>query len=376
MPVERRRQEYTANWTPDEPDWELFQDNRAIWDAVMAQCDSARTSIRLEQYIFDTTGIGRRLLDLLAAKARQGVDVRVLADGIGSRGLIDSDGGQALLRSGGRITMLNGPWDVASNPIRNVHRLHRKTLICDEAQLMVGGSCYADYMLQWRDTMIRVGGPLPPAIVAEFERTSRRAHDRRLDPHVTDARDMQEGWTYAIGGPNLHPQADLRRSLPERIAQARSSVLLTTPYLVPNRRLWRAMISAVENGAEVRILMPARSDHRLIDVLGQGFALALARRGVRIHEYTGGMIHAKLAQVDEAWSSVSSFNLDILSGSVNFESGVFSTSPALHAALRAQWDEDWGLSVPLATCGSHADRIGSDLGSRGDTLTTRGRSDG
>ncbi|WP_299819039.1 phospholipase D-like domain-containing protein [uncultured Jannaschia sp.] len=344
---DRRRQEHTAHWTPAEPDWKLFQDNQAVWNAVLEQCDNARSSIRLEQYIFDPYGIGRRLLDLLAAKARQGVVVRVLADGFGSRGLTDSDSGRALVRSGGHITMFNALRDFVRNPVRRAPRLHRKTLICDESRLMVGGSCYADWMSRWRDTMIRVGGPLPPAIVAEFERVSRLAHDRTPDTHATSVRGAQEGWTYALGGPDLEPQADLRSTLPERIAQARSSVLLTTPYLVPNRKLWQALISGVENGAKVRILMPARSDHRPVDMIGRRFAHALIRRGVEVRQYTAGMIHAKLALVDGAWSSVSSFNLDVLSADLNFESGVFSTSPALYAALREQWDEDWATGAPL-----------------------------
>ena len=116
---------------------------------------------------------------------------------------------------------------------------------------------------------------------------------------------------------------------------------MTTPYLIPNRRLWRALTSAAERGVQVQILMPARSDHRALDLIGRRFAHALVRRGVEVRGYEKGMLHAKVALVDGAWSSVSSFNFDIFSGNLNPESGVLSTSPALHAALSEQWDIDW-----------------------------------
>ena len=93
--------------------------------------------------------------------------------------------------------------------------------------------------------------------------------------------------------------------------------------------------------------MPERSDHRFLDVIGQRYAHAMVRRGVEVRGYTGGMFHAKVALVDDGWSSVSSFNLDLFSGNLNLESGVFSTSPALHAALNEQWDADWSKSEPF-----------------------------
>ena len=347
MTENAKLQQHEAHWPCAEPDWTLFQDNQTIWNAVLEQCDTASRSIRLEQYIFGTSGVGRQLLDLLAAKARQGVDVRILADGLGSHGLVRCDGGQELLRSGGRIALFNPPGDLARRPFRRAHRLHRKTLICDESRVMVGGSCYEDRMSTWRDTMIRVGGPLPPAIVAEFDRASRMADNEPAEVLPTTDRGEQEGWSYALSGPDMQAQPDLRSALPGKIAGARHSVSLTTPYLIPNRRLWRAICSAVERGAKVRILMPARSDHRALDRVGQRFAHALVRRGVEVRGYTPAMIHAKVALVDGAWSSVSSFNLDVFSGNLNLESGIFSTSPALHEALSDQWETDWAQSEPF-----------------------------
>ena len=320
--------------------------NETIWQAVFEQCEAAKRSIDLEQYIFGRKGVGRQLLDLLAAKARQGVAVRVLADGLGSRGLTGSEGGRALTRSGGRIAMFNGVADILRRPFARAHRMHRKTLICDGSQVMVGGSCYEDRMSNWRDTMIRVDGPLPPAIPSAFERAWRDAHHQSAnDPAgLGGSEAARTGWSFALSGPSVRSQPDLRTTLPEKIARAERSVSLTTPYLIPDRRLWRAMLEAVERGAKVQILMPARSDHRVLDMIGRRFAHAFLRQGVEVRGYKRGMLHAKVALVDGGWSSVSSFNLDLFSAKLNLESGVFTTSPALYGALAAQMDADLACS--------------------------------
>lgn len=338
-----------ARWPVAEPEWELFHSNQDVWKAVFELCDAAKHSLDVEQYIFSTHGVGRRLLDLLALKARQGVDVRLIADGLGSFGLTRSDGGRALLRSGGRIAMYNGPAGILRRPVSRMHRIHRKTLMRDGEQVMVGGSCYHDRMATWRDTMIRVGGPLPPAIASAFEATWRGAHHgaERGAPRLGGDDGARTGWAYALGGPFVQAQPDLRETMPERIARAERSVSLTTPYLLPDRGLWRAMTAAAGRGVKVRVLMPARSDHRSLDVIGRRFAHGLSRRGVEVRLYTPGMLHAKIALIDGGWSSVSSFNLDLFSARLNLESGVVSTSSALYEALAAQMEEDMARSERL-----------------------------
>ncbi|TFL16253.1 phospholipase D-like domain-containing protein [Jannaschia formosa] len=346
MTAQREAETNPSRWRCPEPRWELFHHNKSVWEAVLERCDAARHSIDLEQYILGTEGIGRRLLDLLASKARQGVAVRVLADGLGSHGLLRSEGARTLLRCGGRVAMYNGLSDLLRRPIRRAHRLHRKTLILDGSSVMVGGSCYEDRMSDWRDTMLHVDGPLPPAVLSEFERAWRSAHRRSaaVDPASRAQGTAEEGWFYSVSGPLVQARHGLGEVLAGKIARAGRSVALTTPYLVPNRRLWRALVAAVERGAKVRLLMPARSDHPALDVIGRGFVRSLLRRGVDVRGYTPGMLHAKVALVDGGWSSVSSFNLDLLSANLNLESGVFSTSQSLYGALAEQMDADLARS--------------------------------
>ncbi len=336
-------------WRHAEPRWELFQDNKAIWEAVLERCDAAKHSIVMEQYIFGSHGVGRRLLDLLTAKARQGVSVRVLADGLGSLGLERCEGAQSLIRAGGRIAMYNSVLDLIRHPIARAHRLHRKTVIYDASSIMTGGSCYLDRMATWRDTMIFVEGPLPPAVTREFELAWQRANHRPVatNPDHGTNRKVDSGWFYGTSGPLVQARPTLAEVLLGKIAKAERSVSLTTPYLIPDRRLWRTLTAAAARGVRVQILMPQKSDHLVLTLIGGRFAHALSRHGIDVRGYTPAMIHAKVALVDGEWSSVSSFNLDVFSSRLNLESGIYSTSPRLYGALAEQMDADLQQSVRL-----------------------------
>jgi cardiolipin synthase len=337
----------TAATQGRDPAWRLHHHNQTVWREVFALCEEARRSLDLEQYIFAAEGVGRRLLDLLARQARRGIAVRVLADGVGSRGLARSEGGRALIRAGGEIALYNGLAEAARRPFRSLPRLHRKTVLADGRSLMLGGSCYIDRMSDWRDTMIRIDGPVPPAVSASFQ-TAWAAARRAPAPAPTPtpgARLWPGGrWSYALSGPQAEAAPGLGETLLARIAGARRAVTLTTPYLIPDRRLRRALLAARKAGARVRILMPARSDHPPLDLVGRRFARALARRGVEVHGYAPTMLHAKIALVDGEWGGVSSFNLDVFSLRLNLENGVASRSPAFCEALAERLERDFAAA--------------------------------
>lgn len=322
-----------ADWPVSTPRWELFHRNETIWRAVLEQCDRARCSIDLEQYILKPEGIGKRLLDLLAFKARQGVQVRVHADGLGSYGLRDSEPAAALIRSGGRISMYNSFCELTRHPLSKAHRLHRKTLLCDRERVMVGGTCYAERMADWCDCMILLEGPLPSCLEAEFERVwqGKPAQGTVRPPPKPSAH-----WSYTLSGPGSLPCYDLGEYLSRMIAKAERSISLTTPYLLPDKRLLRAMTAAAKRGVTIGIFIPERSDHRHLDIARRPYVKALRRHGVEVRGYTDGMLHAKIALVDDACCSISSYNLDLFSAKLNLENGIISRSPHLCAAVGAQ----------------------------------------
>lgn len=334
---------------PGAGDWRLFHHNAEIWPAVIAECEAAQESLTLEQFIFSPNGIGRRLLDVLTGRAKAGVHVRVLADGFGSRHLANSEGGRALRAAGGELVLYDTLRDVLRNPVRRLSRLHRKTVIRDRQSAIIGGACYHDRMSDWRDTMIRIEGEVVDVAADVFDalwNRQREEHEREAPAHSPPGQTRND-WAYMISTPVKPAERELYHTLLSRIADAERHVTLTTPYLVPDLRFMREIARLAKRDVQVRIVLPAKSDHPTLDVIGRRFAHALARRGAEIWCYEPSMIHCKLALVDGTWASVTSFNLDILSFWLNLESGVVGTEDGFCEAVAEQLERDIAASSPL-----------------------------
>lgn len=333
-----------------EPRWELFHSNRAAWVAAKAMLEAARESIAIEQYIFSHHGIGREILDILTSKARQGVRVRLVADAFGSQHLLRSEGAQALMAAGGEIAIFNGVRQFFQNPASAFHRLHRKSIVCDGGQLMTGGSCFHSRMEDWRDTMVIIEGTVAQEALEEFENTWLRATaaiSGPPDPVHAPPEEKPGNWSYMVSSPYGPAKREYYMELIERISHAQRLVTLTSPYLVPVGRFWRTMEQATRRGVRVRVIIPRRSDQPLIDVFSLKFARDLLGRGIEVYGYAHGMMHAKLAVIDDDWSAVGSFNLAIDSIKMNLEGVLVSRSTAFHDALLEQLEADLAASRRL-----------------------------
>lgn len=326
--------------------WQIFHFNETIWPAVLELCDGARTSLAIEQYIFGADMIGTRMMDVLTKAARRGVHVRLLVDAFGSAELARSPAGAAFRQAGGELVRYNPLSRLLRNPISGMHRLHRKSVIADGRRMMAGGACYSDRMADWRDTMVRIEGPIVPAALAAFETAWAYANGisaRRSRSQSAEATCGAGHWNYLTSDPVRPARQQIYQALLSRLRDAETSIDLATPYLFPDRKIWSALTGARQRGVRVRLLLPAVSDHPAIDLVSQRFAAALARRGVEVHGYLPGMMHAKLAIIDD-WSMVSSFNLDMLSIGLNVENGLATTSPAFRAVLADQYACDIATS--------------------------------
>jgi cardiolipin synthase len=332
------------------PRWTLYHSNHASWAAAKQLVDGARDSIAIEQYIFSPDGIGKEILDILTHKARRGVKVRIIADAFGSQGLLKSEPARALMAAGGEIAIFNGVRQFFRNPGSAFHRLHRKSIICDGRRLMTGGSCFLPRMADWRDTMVTVEGPVAGQALLDFETTWERALE--ADPRSSDVDSPppdqpRQEWSYMVSSPYGPFKREYYLEFMERIAEAKQLVTLTTPYLIPVGRFWTVMESAARRGVRVRVMIPRKSDHPLIDLFSFSFARVLIERGIEVYGYAAGMMHAKLAVIDGSWSAVGSFNLGIDSFRMNLEGVLVSRSAAFHEALTEQLERDLALSHRL-----------------------------
>ncbi|HEY4511407.1 MAG TPA: phospholipase D-like domain-containing protein [Candidatus Paceibacterota bacterium] len=328
------------------PSWKFYLNSKDAWDAMLVAVRSATVSIDLEQFILYTDEIGNEFITLCQEKAKQGVRVRILCDAAGSFGLYGSLVPNLLEESGVKIAFFNTfiP-GVGNNHTPWLFRDHRKMLVVDSTVAFTGGICLGEAMRSWRDTHVELRGEVVAEMEYEFNRMWSYAHKRRFRSRFKKPA-ATEGYHYVPNLP-LPRRRYLYYTLIEAIRGARHYVYLTTPYFVPDRRLFRVLSLAALRGVDVRILIPRTSDNHIVDVAAHTHFAHVLKAGVKIHRYTGSMIHAKTAVIDDEWATVGSLNLDNVSLRYNFEGNIVSTDKKFAAELKSHFLKDLPQSKEL-----------------------------
>jgi cardiolipin synthase len=332
----------------------LFHDTGRAFDALLDALRAARHHVHLEYFIVRSDATGRRLFDLLAEKARAGVEVRLLYDSWGGlflrRRLL-----RPLIQAGGRVATF-----LPVNPLRSRIRInlrnHRKLTVVDGRTGFTGGMNIGDEYLglsprfgYWRDTFLRLEGPavagLQRVFVEDWDFAAREALDGDAyfpRPEEAGAATVQVVESSAGQEPN-----SIREIYFAAILAARQRVWVASPYFVPDSGLLDALRLACYRGVDVRLLTLSRPDHFLPFYASHYYWTDMLAAGVRIYLYTRGMMHAKLMLVDGEWALVGSANLDNRSLHLNFEAGCMLYTPSLVAALEEQFRKDLDDSGPL-----------------------------
>ena len=307
----------------------VHADGQAAQGALIETLEAAQSSIDLCVFILARDRLGDAVVERLRRKAEAGVRVRLLVDGLGRlmerppelQGMIDAGGEFALF-----VPPLRSPLKGRTN-LRN----HRKLLVTDAAlptaRLWSGGrNLAAAYFLgapgtpPWRDLSFDLKGPVVRQASTLFQRDWAFATGKPLDGQVPPEPDTpfpREGAQLVASGPD---QADdtVYALLVTAAYRARRRIALATPYFVPDSALLMALCLAARRGVMVDLLLPARSNHSLSDLARSRALRTLAAAGARI-ELTPGMMHAKLAVIDDTLALAGSANLDSRSLFLNYE---------------------------------------------------------
>jgi len=338
----------------------LLVDGPATFGAMEAAIRQARHRVLLESYIVEDQGVAARVSELLVRKAADGVRVALIYDAVGSIGT-PKDFFERLRAAGVAVCNFNplnpaarpGHWDM-------VHRDHRKLLVVDDAVAYTGGinisrvygsgsfsgsraRATADPLEDgWRDTQIELKGPVAPALAALFEQTwADQGCQGALGPAPPQAAD-EPGQRHVMVMAT-EPRADgnpIYSSLIAAVDAARDEVLLTIAYFAPGEDFVRALCDAARRGVRVELVLPGRSDFTLVLHAGRWYYDRLLEAGVRIHERSDAMMHAKTAVIDGVWSTVGSSNLDWRSLVGNHELNVIVLGDDFGDAMRAQFARD------------------------------------
>jgi cardiolipin synthase A/B len=305
----------------------VLRDGGETYPAMLEALAAAKESIHLETYILATDATGDRFKAVLIERAKAGVDIRMIYDAVGSFG-ISTAWLDEMRAAGIQIIDFNpiAPW---RRRFRLSHRDHRKILVVDNAVAFTGGLNIAnDYASTtdggagWHDMHCRVTGPIVADLARMFRATWIRVGGNHFPP-LASASSLPPGHGSAfirlLDNTRRRARATVRRAYIHVIKSARETVLIQNAYFLPDRGLRRALARAARRGVDVQIMVPGKSDVRLIEWAGLYVLRRLARAGVKILHWRGAMMHAKTAVVDQVWSTIGSYNFDAQSRFNNLE---------------------------------------------------------
>ncbi len=303
--------------------WKIYTGVTEAWEAMLESCKEATTSIDLEQFIFVNDEIGKRFLDVCTERAAAGVKVRILCDAAGSFGFFSSSFLNDLRRENLEISFFNSfiPGTLRNHSIW-LFRDHKKLLVVDSKVGFTGSISVTSEIKDWRDTHVKITGEVVHDMQHAFNAMWERAQKKKYRP-TNPLKVGSDGFNYVSNNPRPRKRF-LYHRLVDAMRGAQKYIYLTTPYFVPDRRFLRVLKLARRRGVDVRLIVPEKSDHPVVDLGGQSFFATLLRSGVKIYLHKDRMIHTKVAIIDNEWTTIGSLNFDNISFLYNFEGNLIS----------------------------------------------------
>ena len=330
----------------------ILTNGAQFYPAMRDEILKAEASVNLEAYIFNPGVAADMLIDAMTTRARAGVDVRLVLDSIGSA-LMTGEPARRLREAGCKLEFYQPLTWYRLHRLNN--RTHRELLIVDGRVAFTGGAGVADWWLKpvedrptWRDTMVRIEGPVVTALQGVFaENWLECCGEILTSPREWPHRREAAGRTEAM----LVKSSPSDRATSSRVVfqmlidGAVSDIAISTPYFLPDRALRRSLARAARRGVEVRVVVPgACTDQRLVRLASRRLYGELLQSGVRIYEFRPSMTHVKAMLIDRTWAIVGTTNFDNRSFEHNDEVNVAFREAAVTARLRSDFDSDLAAS--------------------------------
>ncbi|MCX8252843.1 Cardiolipin synthase [Beijerinckiaceae bacterium RH AL1] len=306
--------------------FEVYQNGDEAYPPMLSAINEATRSIGLSSYIFGTDEIGMRFIEALEAATKRGVEVRVIIDGIGGNWIL-SQAYHALKRRGvpaGRFLHSPLPWRM---PLVNL-RSHKKILVVDGKVGFTGGMNIRDENVMAThpkhpvaDTHFKVTGPVVSQLVDAFadDWAFVTGEDLEGDDWFPDlAKTGAAKARVLTSGPDQDVEK-IEFCVMQAIACARETIDVMTPYFLPDDRLLTALSLAAMRGVKVNVLIPKRSNKRIVDWATRANIGSMLKDGVRVRLGAPPFRHSKLMVVDSEWCLIGSANWDLRSFRLNFE---------------------------------------------------------
>ena len=333
---------------------ELFHNGDGFFPRLLQAIAEAKETIHYETYVWWKGDICRQVAEAFSARAREGVEVRLMLDAAGSFKM-DKELLEKMKKAGVKVARYH--------PIRIVDlgqlnkRTHRKLGIFDGRTAFVHGHGIAQQWTgdgqdkeHWRDTGVRLRGPIVNAVQSVFaqhwvEETQEVLVGEKYFPHLEAEGEMR---MHMLAGAPLGGISDLELLFKLAIASAQEELLIQNPYFIPDEESCKLLEKAVKRGVNVRVMIPGTvTDSSIVQHAGHHHFEDLLKRGIRIYEHQKTLIHQKIMIVDGMWSHVGSTNLDDRSFDINEEAGVGIVDNGIAAQLKEAFEHDLKSCVEL-----------------------------
>ena len=326
--------------------FEVLTNGDQIFPPMLDAIRGARRRISFETYIFDVGRVATEFVEALAQAAQRGVKVNMVVDAVGGSSM-EQEQIERLRRAGCQVAQFNMPAWYSLEELN--YRTHRKILVIDGLTAFTGGVGVADHWLgnaqskdQWRDTQVRITGPVVRAVEAAFYENYVEA-DGPVAPILDDAPPPagEGGEAMVVVSSPTGGSNDLKRLYLLTLGGARRSIDITTPYFVTDESTLWSLEEAVRRGVKIRIVMEGElTDAMPVKYASRHMYERLLQQGIELYEYRPTMMHAKTLVVDGVWSVFGSANFDNRSLELNDEMNVAVNSRPLAQRLLADFEQD------------------------------------
>ncbi|WP_440857788.1 cardiolipin synthase [Staphylococcus shinii] len=333
-----------------------FTDGKKKFDSLLKDIEEATDYIHIQYYIFRNDSLGKLILNALERKLEQGIEVKMLYDDMGSRGLSLKDF-KSFRKNGGQVEAFF-PSKLPLINLRMNNRNHRKIVIIDGHIGYVGGFNVGEEYLgkkkkfgYWRDTHLRIVGDAVNALQLRFmlDWNSQATRDNlkyadRYFPDVDSGGTI--GVQIASSGPD-ETWEQIKYGYLKMIASAKQSIHIQSPYFIPDQSFLDAIKIAALGGVDVSIMIPNKPDHPFVYWATYNNVASLLDAGVNIFHYNNGFLHSKTLVIDDEVASVGTTNMDHRSFTLNFEINAFIYDTHIAKELRLAFEKDLEVSYRL-----------------------------
>ena len=337
----------------------MYSDGKLFFNELLENLKKAKKSINIEFYIFKNDDIGTKILNVLEEKAKEGVEVRLLYDSVGSRSL-NRNVLNKLINEGGKVGEFFPSWLKFININMNF-RNHRKIVVIDNNVGFVGGFNVGDEYLgkdskfgYWRDTHIKFTGSAVNDLNLRFLADWRYATKEEVsleeifEANEENSNSNNVGMQIVSSGPNLSDKYEIKMAYLKMIQKAKKYLYIQSPYLIIDNSISDSLKLAAASGVDVKIMIPGKGDHPFVYWANLVYAGDLIKEGIRVFHYDkNAFLHAKTVVIDDEVCSIGTANMDTRSFELNFEVSSFIYSEKIAKEQKYEFENDMKMCEEL-----------------------------